>query len=209
MSALALFGAVALAHLLAVMSPGPDFAMVTRQTLAYGRSAGAWTALGIGCGICVHVGWGMFGLGWLIERFPLLLEALRYGGAAFLLWMGSRALRAQPAAAVAGEAPAAAGDGLRHFGIGFATNLLNPKAMLFFVALCSAVITGQTPWPLRVALGLWIVLTTILWFCAVSFTLGHPRIRGALQAHAHWIDRAMGALLVALGLGMLLAGLRD
>ena len=80
-----LFALVAGAHLLAVSSPGPDFAMVARQTLAHGRSTGVWTALGIGSGIAFHVAWAMFGLGWVVERFPLLLEVLRYGGAAFLL----------------------------------------------------------------------------------------------------------------------------
>ena len=206
MNELSLFATVALAHLLAVMSPGPDFAMVTRQTLAHGRAAGVWTALGIGSGITFHVGWGMFGLGWVIEQFPPLLEVLRYAGALFLLYMGAQAIRAQPSApgTIANDG-AANGGWRRHFGIGLATNLLNPKAMMFFVALCSAVITTQTPAGLRIALGLWIVTSTIAWFCAVSYTLGLPAIRLRLQAHAHWIDRGMGAVLLILGLGMLLS----
>ena len=91
---LLLFLTVATAHLLGVMSPGPDFAMVTRQTLAFGRSAGLWTAWGIAAGIIFHVTYGLFGLGWVIQRFPLLLEVLRYVGVAFLLYMGWGALHA-------------------------------------------------------------------------------------------------------------------
>src|SRR5687768_671324 len=98
-SSLALFATVAAAHGLAVASPGPDFAMVTRQTLAFGRSAGFWTSLGIGTGILFHVAYGMFGLGWLIEQWPRLLDVLRYAGVAFLFLMGWIALRAQPVAA--------------------------------------------------------------------------------------------------------------
>lgn len=204
-SATALFTTIAAAHLLAVMSPGPDFAMVTRQTLAHGRAAGLWTAWGIATGIIFHVGYGMFGLGWLLERLPLLLDGLRYAGALFLLYMGWGALRAQPLAV---NAVAAADVGRRgHYAIGLLTNLLNPKATLFFVALCSAMITADTPLTLRLGLSAWIVLSTGAWFSLVALTLGRARIRERLMRHAHWIDRAMGAILVLLALGMLLTDL--
>ena len=208
MSPLALFFTVALAHLLAVMSPGPDLAMVTRQTLSYGRSTGIWTALGIGSGISFHVAWSMFGMGWVIERFPALLDALRYGGALFLIYMGSKAVRAQPSDAAAPSSERAEpGSSAHHFGIGMLTNVLNPKALLFFMALCSAVITGATPVWLRLALGIWMALSTAAWFSLVSVTLSHSRVRQRLLASGYLIDRAMGAILLALGAGMILSGL--
>lgn len=203
MNALTLFATAAAAHLLAVASPGPDFAVVIRQTLAHGRAAGLRTALGIAAGIIFHVAYALFGLGWLLQKLPLLLDVLRYAGAAFLLWMGSQALRSQPvAASPSAPAPPAA---QRDFVIGLTTNLLNPKATLFFVALCSALVTTPTPLSLKLALAGWIVITTALWFSLVAITLGHSRIRRGLQAHAHWIDRGMGALLIALALVMLVS----
>lgn len=202
MNSLTLFATAAAAHLLAVTSPGPDFAVVTRQTLAHGRTAGLRTAMGIATGIIFHVAYALFGLGWLLQKLPLLLDVLRYAGAAFLLWMGSQALRAQPiAATIATSSPPAA---QRDFVIGLSTNLLNPKATLFFVALCSALVTTPTPLSLKLALAGWIVVTTGLWFSLVAITLGHSRIRRSLQAHAHWIDRGMGVFLIALALVMLL-----
>jgi RhtB (resistance to homoserine/threonine) family protein len=204
MSNLSLVTTVAAAHLLAVSSPGPDFAVVVRQTLAHGRRAGMRTALGIACGIVFHVGYALFGLGWLLQQWPLLLELLRYAGAAFLLWMGLNALRAQPAAltdATADTAPVARKD----FRIGLATNLLNPKATLFFVALCSALLAAQTPLILKVGLAVWIVVTTAAWFSLVAVTLGHAGVRRRLLAHAHWIDRAVGVVLIGLALVMLLS----
>lgn len=205
MTPLALFTTVALAHLLAVMSPGPDFAIVTRQTLLHGRTAGLWTAWGIASGIVVHVAWGLFGLGWLLERMPSLLDVLRYTGAAFLLWMGYGTLRA-PAKAAAAMAPAAEPAARRNYWLGVTTNLLNPKAALFFLALFSAIVTGSTPQDLRIVLATWIVLSTGAWFSLVAWSLGHPRIREPLQARAGLIERAMGALLVMLALLMLLRG---
>jgi threonine/homoserine/homoserine lactone efflux protein len=208
MTPLALFFTVALAHLLAVMSPGPDLAMVTRQTLAYGRTVGTWTALGIGSGISFHVAWAMFGMGWMLERFPMLLDILRYGGALFLLYMGSQAIRARPSTAdTSGNEKAEAGSNAHHFGIGVLTNVLNPKALLFFMALCSAIITSTTPVWLRLVLGLWMVVSTAAWFSMVSFTLSHPRVRQRLLASGYLIDRAMGAILLVLGVGMILSGL--
>lgn len=208
-SAASLFATVAIAHALAVMSPGPDLAVVTRQTLAHGRRAGLLTALGIASGISFHVAYGMFGLGWAIARVPVLLVLLQAVGAGLLLWIGWGALRAQP---LADPAAAPASDGQRaaagDFSIGLATNLLNVKAMLFFVALCSAVITGATSTTLKLGLGAWMIVTTGLWFSFVAWTLGHPTVRRRLLGIAHWIDRAMGVLLIALGLGMVVALLR-
>lgn len=202
MSPLAIFGAVALAHLLAVMSPGPDFVIVSRQTLQHGRAAGLWTAWGIASGIVFHVCWGLLGLAWLLEQAPWILEWLRYGGAAFLLVMGWSALRSRPAGP--DDATVVAPPARRSFWIGVTTNLLNPKAALFFVALFSAVLTSSTSPGLRLLLGTWIVLSTGTWFSLVALGLGHPRIRAKLQARAWQIDRAMGGLLVLLALLVLL-----
>lgn len=204
----ALFLTVATAHLLCVMSPGPDLAMVTRQTLAYGRSAGVWTALGIGSGISFHVAWAMFGMGLMIEHFPMLLDVLRYGGALFLIYMGSQAIRAKASITDSSDRQRAEPGSAAHlYGIGVLTNVLNPKAMLFFMALCSAVITAATPVWLRLSLGLWMVVSTAAWFSMVSVTLSHPRIRQRLINSGYLIDRAMGAILLALGIGMIVSGL--
>lgn len=201
-----LFLTIATTHALAVMSPGPDLAIVTRQTLAHGRAAGLRTALGIASGISFHVAYGMFGLGWAIEAFPPLLSVLKLVGALLLLWIGWGAVRAQAPSVQAAPASASSEPaGARDFSIGLFTNLLNVKAMLFFVALCSAVITGSTPTALKLGLGAWMIVTTGLWFSFVAWTLGHPQIRARLMRYGYWIDRVMGAILLALGLAMLLS----
>lgn len=201
----AVFGTVALAHALAVASPGPDFAMVVRQSLAFGRGAGLWTAAGIGSGILFHVGYGLFGLGWVTERFPQSLTVVGVAGAAFLIYMGLGALRARPQAGT-GDAlpPAQPGNRLKFFGIGLLTNVLNPKAMLFFVALFTAVVAVPASAAIQVALGLWLPLATFAWFALVATLLGSPAARRRLHRVAHWIDRGMGVVLLTLGTSLLL-----
>jgi threonine/homoserine/homoserine lactone efflux protein len=200
-SGFAIFGAVAAAHALGVVSPGPDFAIVTRQSLAYGRSAGVWTAAGIGSGILFHVAYGLFGLSWLIRTAPSALSWIALAGAAFLLWIGSRALRAHPLPADdAGTARAAPGGHRGSFITGLATNVLNPKATLFFVALFSAVVSGPMSTTLMIALAIWLPLATFTWFATLALLLSHDGLRRALRRHAHRIDHVMGIVLIALGL---------
>lgn len=204
-SGLAVFGAVAAAHALGVASPGPDFAIVVRHSLARGRAAGLWTAAGIGSGILFHVGYGLFGLAWLTRTVPGALSVIALAGAAFLLWMGLRALRAPPPATSVATTEAAApvasgGNAWRDYGAGLATNVLNPKATLFFVALFTAVTTGPIAPALMIVLAIWLPLTTFGWFATLALLLSHAGLRQSLRRHAHRIDQAMGVVLIALGL---------
>lgn len=200
-----IFAAVAAAHALGVSSPGPDFAVVLRHTLRHGRRAGVMTALGIGSGILVHVAWGLFGLGWAVDRVPALMSGLRVAGGLFLVWMGLGALRAAPLEASDADIQGGWQDlrDARAFAIGLATNLLNAKAFLFFVALSSSVIAAGASTELRLGLGLWMVLATAAFFSFIAWTAGLPGVRASLRARAHQIDRIMGAVLVALGLAVL------
>lgn len=207
-SAPALFLAVALAHALAVASPGPDFAMVVRRALAFGQRAGLWTAAGIGLGIVFHVVWGLFGLSAAARHLPWLLDALGLAGGLFLLVTGAGALRSQPRQALESDGDTGApGSAWRSLLVGLATNVLNPKAMLFFAALFTVVVRGPLEWPLMLALGLWLPLSTFAWFALVALVLGRPAARRRLLAWAHWIDRAMGVILIGLGVSLLAGSL--
>lgn len=204
-SGLAIFGAVAAAHALGVASPGPDFAVVLRQSLAHGRSAGVWTAAGIASGIVFHVAYGLLGLRWLTQKLPWSLHAIAIAGALFLLWLGVQALRAQPLPAQNdAAAPLARNSGGAHYLIGLATNVLNPKAMLFFVALFTTIVSGPLSTAMMLILAAWLPLATFAWFASLALLLSHAGLRSALHRHAHRIDHAMGAVLLLLGGAVLL-----
>ena len=76
----------------AVISPGPDFAMVSRNSLSLSRRAGILTAFGIGAGVLVHVSYTLLGIGVLIRETPALFDILKLVGAAYLVWLGAKML---------------------------------------------------------------------------------------------------------------------
>jgi RhtB (resistance to homoserine/threonine) family protein len=206
------FFLVALAHLVAVASPGPDFAMVLRQSITHGRRPAIWTSVGIGTGIFLHVAYSLLGIGLLVRSSVLAFNILKWLGAIYLAWVGAKALRAKPfknGAATGGAAPAngqpeTPGRGAA-FVTGFLTNALNPKATLFFVALFSVVINPRTPVPIQAAYGVWMALATMGWFTLVALFFSQDRVRTAFLRCGHWFERTMGVILLALGVRLALA----
>jgi len=195
------FLTVALVHLLAVASPGPDFAIVLRESVSNGRHAGIWTALGVGSGILLHVGYCLLGIGLIVSQSIVLFNLLKWLAAAYLIYIGIRALQARPADPASAElAPLAARSPRAAFARGFVTNGLNPKATLFFLSLFTLVISPQTPLLVQAGYGLYLAMATAVWFCAVALLFSQARVRRGFVRMGHWFDRLMGAVLVGLGI---------
>ena len=195
------FLTVALVHLLAVASPGPDFAIVLRESVSNGRQAGIWTALGVGSGILLHVGYCLLGIGLIVSQSIVLFNLLKWLAAAYLIYIGIRALQARPADPASAElAPLATRSPRAAFARGFVTNGLNPKATLFFLSLFTLVISPQTPLLVQAGYGLYLALATAVWFCAVALLFSQARVRRGFVRLGHWFDRLMGAVLVGLGI---------
>lgn len=209
------FCTLALAHLLAVASPGPDFAIVLKQSLRHGRRAALWTSVGIGTAILLHVGYSLLGLGLLVRSSPNLLNVLTFVGAAYIAWLGVQGLRARPASDVDGWG--AAGDGrgpnttkrsgsdpapASAFAVGFLTNALNPKAALFFISLFMIGVSPVTSKLVQVAYGLWLALATVAWFSLVSVFFAQARVRDRFLRQGHWIDRGLGVVFIALAVSL-------
>ncbi|QEI06531.1 LysE family translocator [Pigmentiphaga aceris] len=185
--------------ILAVISPGPDFAMVTRNSLLLSRRAGVLTALGIGLGVVVHVSYTLLGIGLLIKQSVWLFDLLKLAGAAYLIYLGIKMLRAKPDMGVETAAPPAMSD-LAALRIGFLTNALNPKTTVFIVSLFMQVVQPSTPILVQIGYGAFISAAHMLWFALVALFFSSGAIRLRLLRVRHWIDRAFGGLLVSFGL---------
>ncbi|MCW9049268.1 MAG: LysE family transporter [Deltaproteobacteria bacterium] len=201
------FITVAVVHLLAVASPGPDFAMVLRQSLVAGRRAAIWTSIGIGLGILIHVAYTLLGLGLIISQSVQLFNLIKLVGAGYLLYIGWKSLSASPARVGAATDGRALKDSsiTKALRIGFLTNALNPKATLFFLSLFSVIIKPDTPQNVQLVYGLYMSLATGVWFCGLSLVLTQARVQRGFSRFGHWAERVMGVVLIALGLRLALA----
>ncbi len=204
------FGKVAAAHLLAVVSPGPDFAIVLRQSLGYGRRVAIWTSIGVGTAILLHVTYSLLGIGLLIKGSVVWFNILKYAGAAYIAWIGVQALRTKRSDDRAASGPAATVLPTRKdaFLTGFLTNALNPKVTLFFIALFAAVISTHTPKWVQAGYGAWMALATMVWFCLVSVLFTRDGVRRGFFRYGHWVSRALGVVLLAFAGGLIFARLQ-
>ncbi len=194
------FLTVALVHLLAVASPGPDFAVVVRESVTQGQRAGLWTALGVGSGIFVHIAYSLLGIGLIVSQSILLFNLFKWLAAGYLVYLGWKALRARPQleAATLTAGPVPTRRARQAFTVGFVTNGLNPKATLFFLSLFTVVISHDTPLAVQAGYGLYLACATTLWFCLVAWLFSRDRVRAGFARMGHWFDRVTGAVLIAL-----------
>ena len=215
------FAAIAVAHLLAVASPGPDFAIVVRQTLRFGSLAGLWASAGVATGITLHVAYCLFGVAVLITGSPSLFPLFKLAAAALLGFLGVQSLISardglrRQADIRSGDVPITttlptqtidATTARRAFTAGFMTNGLNPKATLFFLALFSVVISPSTPFSQQLFYGVYLAGATLLWFSCLSLLIGRASLRQTVQRAAPAIDAVMGLVLLALAIQLALFG---
>ncbi len=192
---------VAVIHFLAVASPGPDFIMVLRNSLVFSRRSGVYAAIGLGLGICVHVAYSLAGIALIISQSVLLFSIIKLLGAAYLIYIGIKSLRAKRTSGV-GESEHAKVDltKLQTVRAGFITNATNPKATLFFLSLFTLVIEPSTPLAIKMIMGTEMVLATMLWFSLVAVLVSHRVIRKRVESVQHYIERCMGGILILFGL---------
>ncbi len=193
---------VAGAHLLAVASPGPDFAVVLKTALTQQRRTALLASLGVALGILVHVTYSMIGIALVISQSIVLFNIIKLMGAAYLIWIGIMALRSsriEGDLAEFADSAANLSDG-QAVKLGFLTNVLNPKATLFFLSLFTQVISPQTSGIVKLAYGLEMTIVTFLWFGLISVFMTQKPVQAAYLRVRHHADRLFGVLLIGLGI---------
>ncbi|WP_432409854.1 threonine export protein RhtC [Serratia marcescens] len=202
---LMLFLTVALVHLIALMSPGPDFFFVSQTAASRSRREAMMGVVGISLGIVVWAGVALMGLHLILQKMAWLHQIIMVGGGIYLCWMGwqllrsARAQQAQPAA----EAQVALPKAGRSFIRGFLTNLSNPKAVIYFGSVFSLFVGDSVGAGARWGLFLLIVAETFVWFSLVAVMFALPAMRRGYQRLAKWIDGVAGVLFTGFGLHLI------
>jgi threonine/homoserine/homoserine lactone efflux protein len=165
------------ATLVLLLTPGPAVLYIVARSVSQGRAAGLASVGGVGAGNLVHAAAAALGLSSLLVASSLAFAAVKYLGAAYLVWLGLRTLLARPAAAPPeGAAAPPAASGWATFRQGFVVAVLNPKTALFFVAFLPQFADAHAGplWPQLLFLG---VTFTAL---AVVTDSGYALLSGAL-----------------------------
>jgi threonine/homoserine/homoserine lactone efflux protein len=186
-----------------VITPGQDTFFILGRSLSGGRAAGIAAALGISAGSVIHTFAAALGLSALLATSPYAFMAVKFAGAAYLIYIGVRALLSR-SSGLPGEQGASAGEGRwAAFRQGILSNLLNPKVALFFLALMPQFITAGSVHKVGafLALGLSFVALGVMW--CVVLAIGAARLRGAFlrrPSMANVLNKVAGVMFIALGL---------
>lgn len=219
MNELTILATLASVHWVALMSPGPDFALVVQNTTRYGRQTGLYIALGLSCGILLHSILSLTGISYLVQQHPALFAVLQLLGGSYLLYLGIGALHGlwksrhnkkrndhetnpqKPNYLLSSKRQA--------FSRGFATNILNPKALVFFVSLMSSLVPVGMSMAAKGAALIILWSLSLLWFSLLAWLLSSPRLQLKMQKAAKYIDSVCGIVFTLIGFTILLNSVTD
>lgn len=202
-----LFLTIAFVHLVALLSPGPDFFFVSQTAVSRSRKQALFGVLGITLGITLWSALALLGLQLVLHRLAWLQQAIAIAGGLYLAWMGLRMLRGAftHVPAVHGKASATPGGELATLRAGLLTNLANPKVVVYFGSVFSAFLGEGADVATRWGLWALIVVETFAWFGLVAAFFALPTMRRGYLRLARWIDGIAGAVFITFGLHLVLA----
>jgi threonine/homoserine/homoserine lactone efflux protein len=195
-------GLYILASLALIATPGQDMLYVITRSLAQGRFAGVCSAVGVCIGILVHTALAALGVGAILHASETLFLALKFAGAAYLVYLGIRLLLTRQGAklSASARAPLSPMALLRQ---GILSNVTNPKIVLFFFAFLPQFVDPASAHPTRdlVFLGVLYALLALPVKVGVGLAAGSLSERVLKSRSAlTWVNRMSGAVLVGLGL---------
>ncbi|CDU11140.1 MULTISPECIES: LysE family translocator [Vibrio] len=198
-------------HFIALMSPGPDFALVVQNATRHGRQTGLYIALGLSCGILLHSLLSLTGISYLVHQQPTLFAIIQLAGGSYLLYLGYGALKAtwqiiqnhDDDDDTVNAKDLILTNKRQAFSKGFATNILNPKALVFFISLMSSLVPADMSlsgkgFALIILFGL-----SLFWFSLLAWMLSTKALQKKLNEATVYIDGLCGVVFSLIGASIL------
>ena len=190
---------ISLAHFLAVISPGPDFFIISRQSLLYGRKSSIYTSFGIAFGILIHVSYCIFGFEFISSN-QLIFNIIKFSCSLYLLYLGILSIffYKKNIGNIDNHIKSSMSiSKFSSFKIGFITNILNFKATLFFLSIFSFINTfKEISIIVQIFYGLWMVFITGIWFIILSYFFTNIFLKKILNNYMQYIHLLTGFILI-------------
>lgn len=205
---MSLFITIAIVHIIALMSPGPDFFFVSQTAISRSRHEAMAGVGGIALGVAMWAALALLGLQLLLHKVVWLEHLIAIVGGLYLCWMGLRMLLgawAAPKEPQASELVRVFAGAWRSLRSGLLTNLANPKVVIYFGSIFSAFVGPGVSAPARWGLWAMVVAETFLWFSFVAGCFALPVMRRGYLRISRWIDGCAGAVFMLFGLHLIFA----
>lgn len=184
--------------ILGALSPGPSLALVIKNTLNGGVKQGYATAISHGLGVALYAAITATGISVLILQSPILFDAIKYSGAAFLLYLGITSLMSKKSGNELLTKNNTVDENINGWRDGFLIAFLNPKLAIFFLALFSQFVDKDDGWQQKVIMTSTVGLIDMLWYVIIAYAISRGPIIDKLKANGHIVERITGCFLIVL-----------
>ncbi|HHG8730891.1 TPA: LysE family translocator, partial [Citrobacter freundii] len=192
------FPALALAHFVALLSPGPDFFLLVGYAVRYRMRGSTGLCVGIAVGNGLYILLAIIGWG-ILRQLPLLFTIIELLGALYLLWIGSLLIRSRPQTLTGADARSTCPGFGKQLLLGLGSSLLNPKNALFYLALMTALLGPSVTLLQQTMSGIWMTSVVLCWDLLIVMFIGLPQIQRRLTRGILWVERIAGGVLIIFG----------
>lgn len=202
------FPALALAHFVALLSPGPDFFLLVGYAVRYRMRGSTGLCVGIAVGNGLYILLAIIGWG-ILRQLPLLFTIIELLGALYLLWIGSLLIRSRPQTLTGADARSTCPGFGKQLLLGLGSSLLNPKNALFYLALMTALLGPSVTLLQQTMSGIWMSSVVLCWDLLIVMFIGLPQIQRRLTRGILWVERIAGGVLIIFGCAIALRFLQS
>lgn len=204
-----LIGTVWILHLISLISPGPDFFIMLRNTLKRGRKSGIYTAFGITLGNTIHIIFSLTGLAIIISKSVVIFSVIKILGGVYLLFLGTKLWQSKNEKISFKHKKTQKNislyEGVR---MGFLSAILNPKVTLFYLSLFSLVIPPETSFQFQAGIAILLILDVLVWMIGIAFIFSRKTVQNIFNKSQNIFNKSIGGILTFLGGKICLSSLR-
>lgn len=199
MESLILISTILTVHIFAWLTPGPLFVLIVRNSLVYSRKIGVWTAIGIAIGNFIHITYSITGIALIISTSAIAFNVIKFLGVGYLAYLGIKTLFIKIETQKA-DTPDEHKDisTLKAVKIGFLTNILSPKASLFFASIFATVLSSGSPFWVIAFLMIAMPLNSFVMASILSVFFTQKKVRSVYSKYQGIVNKCLGAALILL-----------